>query len=132
MSWRRGQAYSQDLQDRAGEHRAGAQRSHTPAKLAGYDEALRQRVRLMPDATLAELVEWARAELGVSVSLKTMWSRLRRLALTLKESRSSPPKGLDGERPQRGTSVAFSSSSVCCSTPALSRPSCRAKAISVP
>ncbi len=30
----------------------------------------------MPDATLAEHVEWDRSEPGVSVSIKTMWKRL--------------------------------------------------------
>ena len=37
--------------------------------------------------TLAELVEWADAELGISVSIKAMWKRLKALNLTLKKRR---------------------------------------------
>ena len=71
--------------DRQGDPCAGPQRSHTPAKLAGYDTALRLQVQNVPDATLAELVEWAGAELGVSLRIKAMWKRLRALDLTLKK-----------------------------------------------
>ena len=79
---------------RHGEVSAGAQTSHTPAKLAGYDAALREQVARVGDATLADLTIWARAELGISVSIATMWTRLRRLGLTLKKRRSSPPSGI--------------------------------------
>ena len=72
--------------DRDGDASAGLQRSHTPAKLAGHDAAICERVQSIPDATLAELVERARAELGISVSIKPMWTMLRRLNLTLKKS----------------------------------------------
>lgn len=71
--------------DRQGDSCAGPQRSHTPAKLAGHDAALCARVQSSPDATLAELVEWADAELGVSLSIKAMWKRLKALNLTLKK-----------------------------------------------
>jgi transposase len=77
--------------DRHGDICAGAQTSHTPAKLAGHDEALREQVERMSDATLAELAAWVQAELGISVSIATMWARLRRLGLTLKKRHSSPP-----------------------------------------
>ena len=73
--------------DRTGDPCAGPQRSHTPAKLAGHDAALCARVRRAPDTTLAELVEWADAELGISVSIKAMWKRLKALNLTLKKRR---------------------------------------------
>ena len=79
--------------ERHGAVSAGAQTSHTPAKLAGYDAALREQVAQVPDATLAELTIWTRAELGISVSIATMWTRLRRLGLTLKKRRLSPPSG---------------------------------------
>ncbi len=132
MSWRRGQAYSQDIRDRslsaagsaaevgerlsvsasyvikararrdqAGELSARPQRSHTPAKLAGHDEALRVRVRQVSDATLAEMVEWARTALDVSVGVTTMWKRLEFLGLTLKKRRSSPAKGRGPMSPRR-------------------------------
>ncbi len=64
-----------------------------PAKLAGHDETLRARVRLVPDATLVEMVEWTRTTLDVTVSVRTMWKRLKMLGLTLKKSRSSPANG---------------------------------------
>ena len=73
--------------DRHGEICAGAQRSHTPAKLSGHDAVLRAHIQTTPDATLAELVEWAGAELGISLSIKAMWKRLRALNLTLKKRR---------------------------------------------
>ncbi len=118
MTYRRGQAYSQDLRDRVlaapgsaaivgarfgvsrsyvikarqrrdrqGDLCAGAQRSHTPAKLAGHDAALCQHVQSAPDTTLAELVQWAATELGICVSIKGMWKRLKALDLTLKKRR---------------------------------------------
>ena len=71
--------------DRHGDLCAGPQRSQTPAKLAGHDEVLRARVADVPDATLAELTAWVHAELGISVSITAMWTRLRRLGLTLKK-----------------------------------------------
>ena len=77
--------------DRWGQVCAGAQTSHTAAKLAGHDQALREQVARAPDATLAELTVWAQAELGVSVSVSTMWARLRRLQLTLRKRHWSPP-----------------------------------------
>ena len=77
--------------DRHGEVSAGVQASHTPAKLRGHDDALRAEVLRVPDATLAELTGWAATERGVSVSVSAMWTRLRRLKLTLKKRRSLPP-----------------------------------------
>jgi transposase len=72
--------------ERVGEITAGRQTSHTPAKLAGHDEAVRARVSCCPDATLAEHCAWAKAELGISLSATAMWKRLRQLELTLKKS----------------------------------------------
>lgn len=77
--------------DRLGEHCAGRQVSRTPAKLTGHDAVLREQVAQQPDATLAELCAWAHDALGVSVSVTAMWTRLRRLGLTLKKRRSWPP-----------------------------------------
>ena len=60
-------------------------------KLAGHDEALRQRIAAVPDATLAELQGWLAAERGVQVSLACLWKRLRQLELPLKKSHSARP-----------------------------------------
>ena len=73
--------------DRLGEVTPGAQRSHTPPKLAGYDDAITARVMRQPDMTLDELRAWILVELGISVSMSTVWKTLRRLKLTLKKSR---------------------------------------------
>lgn len=64
---------------------AGVQRSHTLAKLEGHNVTLRARVQAPPDATLAELVDWAGTELGISLSIKAMSKRLKVFDLTLKK-----------------------------------------------
>lgn len=69
-------------------------------KLAGQDEALRQRVAEAPDATLAELQAWLLSERGVKVSIGCVWKRLRHLELTLKKSRRAPPSRI-GRTSQR-------------------------------
>ena len=79
--------------DRSGEVSVRAQKCHVPAKLAGQDEALGARVRRMPDTTLAEMVAWTHTALGMKVSVRTMWKRLKTLGLTLERSRSSPRTG---------------------------------------
>lgn len=61
------------------------------AKLAEQDEALRQRVAAVPDATLAELQAWLLSERGVAVSIGCLWKRLQHLGLTLKKSRRGRP-----------------------------------------
>src|ERR1700689_4435377 len=65
--------------DRLGEVTPGAQRSHMPPKLAGYDDAITARVIRQPDMTLDELRAWILVELGISVSMSTVWKTLRRL-----------------------------------------------------
>lgn len=93
--------------DRFGTVTPGAQRSHTPPKLAGHEAALRAQVRLKPDMTLDELRAWILAELSISVSVTTVWKTLRRLELTLKKRRlsrlnraaqTSPPLANTGTR----------------------------------
>jgi len=125
FSWRRGQAYSQDLRervlaandlsarqaaerfgvsvsyvvkarqrrDRHGQLTPGPQHSWTPRKLAAHHPTIEAHVRQHPDATLAELCAWLLAEFGVSASIGTMWTTLRRLGLTLKKSASKRPNG---------------------------------------
>jgi len=46
---------------------------------------------LHPDATLVELVAWARADLRVRVCAATMWLTLEALGFTLKKRRAMPP-----------------------------------------
>jgi transposase len=74
-----------------GELSAGAQRNHVPLRLAGLAQALKAEVAAHPDATLAQLCAWAKAEHGVAVGLATMSKSLRRFGLTLKKSPSTPP-----------------------------------------
>ena len=72
---------ARQCRERHGDACAGAQRSHTPAKLVAHGGALRARVETAPDATLAELVERASAELGITLSMNALWKRLKALNL---------------------------------------------------
>ena len=74
--------------DRLGKVTPGAQKSHTPPKLAQHYEAIAAQVTRQPDITLDELRAWILQELAVSVSISTVWNTLRRLKLTLKKSPS--------------------------------------------
>jgi transposase len=73
-----------------GERGARAQRNQVPLRLVPMLSALRLRTETVPDATLAELRGWAKAEHGVEVSHQVMWKVLARLGLTLKKSASAP------------------------------------------
>ena len=64
-------------------------------RLAAQDEALRQRVAAVPDATLAELQAWLLNERGVTVSIGCLWKRLQHLELTLKKSRRGRPNRIE-------------------------------------
>jgi transposase len=70
------------------------------SKLAEQDEALRQRVAAVPDATLAELQAWLLSERSVTVSIGCLWKRLQHLDLTLKKSRLGRPNRI-GRMSQR-------------------------------
>jgi transposase len=72
--------------DRLGAVTPGAQRSHTPAKLAGHEAAIRAQVRLRPDMTLDELRAWILAELGIAVSVTTVWKISTRAFLPWRRS----------------------------------------------
>jgi transposase len=48
-------------------------------------------VPMLPDMTLDELRAWILKELGISVSITTVWKTLRRLELTLRKSPLSRP-----------------------------------------
>lgn len=81
----------------------GAQRSHTPPKLVGHEDAIIARVALQPDMTLDELRSWILTELGISVCINTVWKTLRRLDLTLKKSPLSRPNKPARILPRRGS-----------------------------
>lgn len=57
-------------------------------KLVHLRDAIRDRVREVPDATLAEHREWLAETHGVIASMTTVWKTLAQLGLTLKKSRS--------------------------------------------
>ena len=72
---------------RTGERSARPQRSHTPRKLSDQQHAaIQARAKEKPDETIAELRAWVLHQLGVSISLASMWTTLARLGLTLKKS----------------------------------------------
>jgi len=60
-------------------------------KLADHDEALRQRIAAIPDATLAELQAWLSSTHALEVSVGCLWKRLQHLGLVLKKSRNARP-----------------------------------------
>ena len=72
--------------DRLGQVTPGAQKSHTPPKLAGHYDAIKAQLARQPDMTLDELRAWILAKLSISVSISTVWNTLRLLKLTLKKS----------------------------------------------
>jgi transposase len=53
--------------------------------------ALASFVKEKPDATLEELRARVASELGVRVSVGTLWQTLRRMEFTFKKSRRTPP-----------------------------------------
>ncbi len=55
-------------------------------KLAPHDEALRQRIAEVPDATLEEMRAWLLATHDMKVSVGCLWKHLRHLGLSLKKS----------------------------------------------
>ena len=69
----------------------GLQRNHVPLRLAPFVDAVRARVRAVPDAKLTELRLWLQTTHNVSVSYAVMWKVVTRLGLTLKKSTSGPP-----------------------------------------
>jgi transposase len=74
-----------------GETTARASGRGPAPKLAPFDAALRARVAEEPDITLVELQSWLLSEHATKVSVGCLWKQLRRLELTLKKSRNTPP-----------------------------------------
>ncbi len=72
-----------------------------PAQAGRAPCSIEAHVREHRDATLAELCEWVRTKLGVSVSIGTMWATLRRLGLTLKKSAWTPASVRGTTSPRR-------------------------------
>ena len=52
---------------------------------------LLEQIRRQPDATLEELRARVKDQLGVAVSIGTLWATLRKLKFSFKKSRSMPP-----------------------------------------
>ena len=74
--------------------------SRRPPKWLAHADRLQRLVAERPDATLEEL----RSELGLSLSIPTLWRALRALQLTLKKKSSTRPNRIgpmsgSGERP---------------------------------
>lgn len=76
---------------RTGEMAARPQRCHVGPKLAGLYPAIQAEVALRPDATLAELCRWLAQTHDVTASGALMHGTLRKLGLTRKKRRSTPP-----------------------------------------
>jgi transposase len=74
-----------------GDAAPGAQRNHVPLRLAPLVDALRARIKAVPDAKLDEMRSWLRDTHNVGVSYSVMWKVVARLGLTLKKSTSGPP-----------------------------------------
>jgi len=75
---------------RTGETTARPQRGHVPAKLAAYHDAIRERVSVVPDATLMDLQVWLKETHQVVASTTLLWEVLRKLKLTLKKRPCMP------------------------------------------
>ena len=74
-----------------GDASPGLQRGHVPLRLAPFTEAVRARLKAVPDAKLDDLRCWLQDTHGVSVSYSVMWKVVDRLGFTLKKSTSAPP-----------------------------------------
>lgn len=94
---------------RTGMRTALPQVCHVAPKLAELGEAIRAEVATHPDATLAELRDWAQSAHGVTVSNTAMWKMLTKLGLRLKKSRSGPLNRIARTSPGRARSGAGTS-----------------------
>jgi transposase len=74
------------------------QRNHVPLRLAPLVDALRARIKAVPDAKLDEMRSWLRDTHNVGVSYSVMWKVVARLGLTLKKA---PPGRRAGSRGRR-------------------------------
>jgi transposase len=77
--------------NQTGELSARPQRCHVPPKLAGLYTAIEAEVKARPDATLAELCRWLSQTHHVTASSALMHGTLRKLGLTHKKRRFTPP-----------------------------------------
>src|SRR3954452_8073684 len=78
-----------------GERSARPQRCHVQPKLAGLYDAIQSEVKARPDATLAELRRWLAQTHAVTASNGLMHDTLRKLGLTSKKRRCTPPSRPD-------------------------------------
>jgi transposase len=76
---------------RTGELSARPQRGHVRPKLAGLYESIQAEVAARPDSTLVELCRWLAQTHQVTASSALMHATLRKLGMTHKKRRSTPP-----------------------------------------
>lgn len=67
-----------------------------PAILAGREDLLGERVREVPDATLAELQAWLLDAHGIKICIGALWNTLRRMDLSFKKKRARRRAGAAG------------------------------------
>jgi transposase len=72
-------------------------------KLVPFHDALQERVKQVPDATLAEHREWLFETHGVVVGLTTIWKAFKQLKQTLKKSRSGQANRAAPTSPRPGS-----------------------------
>lgn len=76
---------------KSGETTARPQINHVPAKLADYQEAIRRKLNIDTDMTLAELQAWLAKEHQISVSPRVIHKTLGRMKVTRKKSSNTRP-----------------------------------------
>src|ERR1700730_11695932 len=77
--------------DRAGVLTTKQRGYRRPALVSGYEAEIAAEVEQRPSITLAGLRAWLMDTRGVASSMGTVWNVVRRLELTLKKTRSTPP-----------------------------------------
>ena len=78
-----------------GDASPGAQRNHAPLRLAQFVDALRARIKAVPDAKLDGMRSWLRDTHNVCVSYAMVWKVVTRLGVTLEKSTSGPPSRIE-------------------------------------
>lgn len=86
---------------RTGVTTALPQRCHLPRKLAHLDDAIRARVAICPDATLAELSGWLARTHQVTASAGLLCKTLAELELTYKKNHCMRPSRPGRMSPKR-------------------------------
>lgn len=80
---------------RQGETTPGVQCGHRPRRLAGHEQALKDRVAMQADQTVDDLRTWLATEHGIALCRTTLWKAMKRLGLTFKKRPSAPVSRLE-------------------------------------